>query len=476
MGDREAQCIGATEEEGEVCPSDSEFSEIHVAATSRGNQGSGHVGKKSKRKSRYDVLDDKWSSKFATVHTEMSGLNSKLDSILNAISSRAQSPEVENDCPTKSRKQSDTLAFVTSHAHSKDSEVDDDEVLSVMAKGSFSDSESEFECAQNKSEAPHLSAETKKCLFDIFGDDATVKKPVKKQGIILDASQKEVLDSTLHCSTPSYLTAFSEENFELFPVDESTEQFLQVPSIDPLIEGCLVKRHGAKASFPKNKVKSLHTQPSKMVEKIAYKGQQAARLGIVMQLYVQQSLGNLIEDLQRDTIDKQKCVSAVKDIFAMSTKGLDQLGRTAALHHVVRRTVSMTDSGLYELDDASDFTSLPLTTEGVFGSGLETLLKSRKEKKKQLDELVPDLKKRDLKRKFPVAQQSETPKKRYFDRQAPAAATCTSGDMYNANSFIIPSVPRGGHQQMDQRGRGYARGRSAFPVRGRGRGGRFGRH
>ncbi len=213
-----------------------------------------------------------------------------------------------------------------------------------------------------------------------------------------------------------------------------------------------------------------------MVEKIAYKGQQAARLGIVMQLYVQQSLGNLIEDLQRDTIDKQKCVSAVKDIFAMSTKGLDQLGRTAALHHVVRWTVSMTDSGLYELDDSSDFTSLPLTTEGVFGSGLETLLKSRKEKKKQLDELVPDLKKRDLKRKFPVAQQSETPNKRYFDRQAPAVATCTSGDMYNANSFIIPSVPRGGHQQMDQRGRGYARGRSAFPVRGRGRGGRFGRH
>lgn len=81
-----------------------------------------------------------------------------------------------------------------------------------------------------------------------------------------------------------------------------------------------------------------------MVEKIAYKGQQAARLGIIMQLYIQQSLGNLMQLVSADCFDKNCLVEQVKNVFAMTTECLDHLGRTETFHHIVRRTVAMTDT------------------------------------------------------------------------------------------------------------------------------------
>ena len=36
----------------------------------------------------------------------------------------------------------------------------------------------------------------------------------------------------------------------------------------------------------------------------------------------------------------------------MTTKCLDQIGRACAFHHINRRTVTMIDTSLYELDDA----------------------------------------------------------------------------------------------------------------------------
>jgi hypothetical protein len=66
-------------------------------------------------------------------------------------------------------------------------------------------------------------------------------------------------------------------------VDSENEQFLQVPTLDELVGRCLVKRHGQKASFSKFG-KSLFTQPFKMLEKIAYRGQQAAYTGIIINM------------------------------------------------------------------------------------------------------------------------------------------------------------------------------------------------
>ena len=39
-----------------------------------------------------------------------------------------------------------------------------------------------------------------------------------------------------------------------------TEKYLEVPSFDTLVDICLVKRHGPKASFAKSKHKSFATQ------------------------------------------------------------------------------------------------------------------------------------------------------------------------------------------------------------------------
>ena len=69
----------------------------------------------------------------------------------------------------------------------------------------------------------------------------------------------------------------------------------------------------------------------------------------------------------------------VTDIFAMSTKFLDQIGRPGAFRHITCRAVCMTDT-FFEQPDKLQYTNLPLTGGCVFGSGLETLLKEKKEK------------------------------------------------------------------------------------------------
>ncbi|KAL4220216.1 hypothetical protein ACF0H5_020624 [Mactra antiquata] len=82
----------------------------------------------------------------------------------------------------------------------------------------------------------------------------------------------------------------------------------------------------------------------------------------------------------------------------------------------------MTDTALYEQPDSSEFSNLPLSGEGVFGPGLDELLKTREEKKK-VDELIPDISK---KRKF-TSSQSESYMRPAYDRSynAPAATSST---------------------------------------------------
>ncbi|KAK6173317.1 hypothetical protein SNE40_016792 [Patella caerulea] len=214
----------------------------------------------------------------------------------------------------------------------------------------------------------------------------------------MDSSQKEVLLGHWRCDKPNSITAFAEETKEMFPVDEDTEKFLQVPSLDDLIGRCLIKKHGNKAAFSKTG-KSLFTQPYKMLEKIAYRGQQASYMGIIINMYMQQSLGTLIELFNDDKPNIDNARKHIRDIFAMSTKSLDQLGRAGAFHHIVRRQLSMTDTSLFQLEDSRDLSDLPLSAEGVFGDKLETTLKSRKEKNKTLEDLLPEFPKYDKKRK-----------------------------------------------------------------------------
>ncbi|XP_060604440.1 uncharacterized protein LOC132757243 [Ruditapes philippinarum] len=296
-----------------------------------------------------------------------------------------------------------------------------------------------------------------------------LRRMKKKDGLVLDSSQIEVLNNSYRCKEPNFLSAFSEENFDLFPVDSESEKWLQVPPLDSLVECCLTKRFGNRASFVKSKGRTLFTQPCKMVEKIAYKGQQAARLGLIIQMYIQQSLGNFLQFLESDDFNKEKATQHVKDVFAMSTKALDQLGRSGAFHHVIRRSVAMTDTALFEQPDNLEFSNLPLTGEGVFGAGLESLLKARKEKKKQIDDLIPDVKRSGFKRKFSGAQPDSSKRPtpdRFFDR--PSASTS------KWDNFRIPRLSRDktdSRPQSSYKSRGsfgsYPRRSTSFPGRGK---------
>lgn len=344
---------------------------------------------KHKRKSRYDVLENKMDSKFEEVGGKMDIIMKMLKS--NTSKNSAENGDVNSERIERSQRRSEPVCNISEN---EDDKSDNDDNISIRPKqgetlGNDSDILSDVE-----SDNEQLSETTKKCLFDIFGDDALPKKSEKKKGIVIDDAQKEVLSNSWRSVNPNNISAFSEEHKEEFLVHEDTETFLQVPSIDDLVSRCIVKKHGKKASSTKTG-RTLFSQPCKMVEKTAYRGQQACYMGIVMHMYMQQALGDLLQNLQSETVNISKAVQQVRDIFAISTKSLDQCGRTGAFHHIIRRQLAMTDTSLYEIDDARDLSNLPLTNDGIFGSELEKFLKSRKEKNKMFDDLLPDIPKKD---------------------------------------------------------------------------------
>ena len=391
---------------------------------------------------------------------------------------------LKNFIDTKSGKESVKSNDLTNKSGSSsqrqkltdDSSGEDDNV-SLFATGGFSGSESENE-KDEKTDTNNNTDSTKMSrvgLFELFGQDAMVRQDVQSIGLGLDKAQIDALVNSYRSKEPNYLNAFSEDTFSLFPVDVESEKYIEVPSLDSLVDSILVKRYGEKASFDKNKKKALFSQPCKMIEKIAYKGQQSARLGLVIQMYLQQSLGNLLQFIKSEDFDKTKAEQQVKDIFAMSTKALDQVGRAGAFHHIIRRTVAMIDTALYEQNNSKEFSNLPLNGEGVFGPRLQTLLRERKEKKKQVDELIPDVKKKDYKRKFNGPQTEATCSKRPYERSNDRSS---NGREQQWNNFLIPKLPREdsrpnqGWQGYKSRGfgqrrptstRGYGRGRSSRP-------------
>ena len=129
--------------------------------------------------------------------------------------------------------------------HLLDQYSDHDDLISLQPgqqeRREVLNSDYDSDSDKNHTKSEHLSAETKKCLIDLFGEDAVLKKSDTKVGIEIDQSQKDVLDLHYRSKTPNDVTAFSEDHIDLFPVCEETGKYLQVPSLDPLIETCLVK-------------------------------------------------------------------------------------------------------------------------------------------------------------------------------------------------------------------------------------------
>ena len=124
------------------------------------------------------------------------------------------------------------------------------------------------------------------------------------------------------------------------------------------------------------------------IERLAFQGHMASRMGMIMCCYSQQAIGSLLDILQQKELNMDLAVQTVRDIFAISTKTLDQIARTGAFNHMIRRKATLYDTGLNELKDyTSTINTLPLSAEGVFGPGFDQKLKSKQEKNKQIAEI-----------------------------------------------------------------------------------------
>lgn len=226
-------------------------------------------------------------------------------------------------------------------------------------------------------------------LSKVFKDE--VKKQESSVGLVLDQAQVEILEGSWRSSNPDRLTAYKEEYRSCFPLHESSEQFLTVPTLDDLLETMLSRTHGDKAVKNWDSHRSLFSQPHKAIEKLAYQGQMSSRMSIISILYIQQALASLLKGLEDGDIDKDEACQTIRDVFAMSTKSLDLTGRNGAFMHMIRRKVAAEDSGLTTLKDIrSKWQNLPLTGDGLFGSHLDNLLEKRKSQKKKISDLIPE--------------------------------------------------------------------------------------
>lgn len=240
-------------------------------------------------------------------------------------------------------------------------------------------------------------------LRQMFGDDAELKQDGHNVGLSLDQTQIQLLESSWRCPLPERLSAYKESYKQTFPLNDSALEILQVPSLDEMSERLLVKKHGRRAAF--GSTQALFSQPFKSMERIAFQGQVAARMGLITLCYAQQALGSLLQNLQAKDPNMDEAVQNVRDIFAISTKSMDQMARTGAFHHLLRRKATIADTGLHEYKDLQKAAiTSPLSGDGIFGKQFENKLKERQEKDKQLTELMPELNKRYVipKRKAPA--------------------------------------------------------------------------
>ena len=209
-------------------------------------------------------------------------------------------------------------------------------------------------------------------------------------GLLLDEAQIKLLANLWRSKTPERFTCFREDYRNCFPIHKNAVDFLQVPSLDEILEPMIRTLHGPKAVKNWDKQKQLFTQPLKQIEKLAFQGQVAARMGIISILYLQNALASLSSSIKSDNTNPD-ILQSVNDIFAISMKSLDQFGITGAFNHIIRRKAATSESGLNTLKDIqAKVLYLPLTAEGVFGEGLEDKLGKRKEQREQLKELLPE--------------------------------------------------------------------------------------
>lgn len=141
---------------------------------------------KGRRRTKYDILEEGWNKKFGD-------LSSRIDFRL------------ARTMPAPQRHLHVESVYSGPGSISED-ETSKQDVLSISASGRISDSENDsVQFDENNNETNrNLPEPSKECLYDIFGEDAGVKKTVKKVGFAIDQSQKDVLETSYRASEQNF--------------------------------------------------------------------------------------------------------------------------------------------------------------------------------------------------------------------------------------------------------------------------------
>ena len=189
-------------------------------------------------------------------------------------------------------------------------------------------------------------------LKEMFGEDAQIDNQINR-GLTLDNAQIEIkieiINTSSRSQAPDKMAAYKDSYRQSFPIHESAEALLQVPSLDELTERLLIKKHGCRAAYGSSQ--SLFSQPFKSIEKIAYQGQVASQMALISVCYSQQALGLLLKNLKSESPNLDEAVQNVRDLFAISTKTLDQFARAGAFMHLVHRKATVADTGLHDFKE-----------------------------------------------------------------------------------------------------------------------------
>ncbi|KAK6196291.1 hypothetical protein SNE40_001542 [Patella caerulea] len=185
--------------EGDVMSQDDDFlDESERESRGRSDEKSKHCsgGSTRKRKSKYELLDETWNTKFAS-------LDDKFDSLFEPI--RNQGSTANGDKNSDENRQESQRHVDNPPRHSSEEENDEDYISLAPGQDEVWGSASDHE--DTKSDDDKFQDKTRKCLFEIFGEDAIAKKTEKKKVIEIDSSQIEVLLGHWRCDKPNSITA-----------------------------------------------------------------------------------------------------------------------------------------------------------------------------------------------------------------------------------------------------------------------------
>ena len=197
-------------------------------------------------------------------------------------------------CSSDDKSQSGINPAHVTQSNSKTKNVDRfSRYLNVQSTASATQSDM-GQCSSSKS--PDNSIKSTCTKLNVLSTTFTEDIPIDSDqsgGLPLDESQTQLLENSWRSKTPERFTSFREDYRNCFPIHNNAVYSLQDPSLEEILEPMIRTLHGPTAVKNWDKHKQLFTQPFKQIEKLAFQGQVAARMGIFSVLYLQNALASL---------------------------------------------------------------------------------------------------------------------------------------------------------------------------------------